>query len=155
MITGFRHTGIVVSDLAAAEHFWCELMGFIVNRRMDESGSSLDAMLGLQNVSVTTLKLAAPDGTVIELLKFHSHPEETTWGRTIHSTGLTHLAFTVEDLGAEYKRLSSHGILFHAPPQESPDGAVLVTFCEGPEGILVELVEQRMAHGAFLTKKQG
>jgi catechol 2,3-dioxygenase-like lactoylglutathione lyase family enzyme len=149
MITGFRHTGIVVSDLAAAEHFWCELMGFTVNRRMDESGSYLDAMLALQNVSVTTLKLAAPDGTVIELLKFHSHQEETTWGRTIYSTGLTHLAFTVENLDEEYKRLSSHGILFHAPPQESPDGAVLVTFCEGPEGILLELVEPRVAKARF------
>lgn len=141
MITGFRHTGIVVHDLASAQHFWCELMGFTLDRRMDESGSYVDAMLGLQNVGVTTLKLAAPDGNLIELLKFHSHPEETTWGRTIYATGLTHLAFTVDDLGAEYKRLSSHGISFHAPPQESPDGAVLVTFCEGPEGILLELVE--------------
>lgn len=141
MITAFRHTGIVVNDLEAAERFWCELLGFSVNRRIEESGAYIDSMLGISDAKVTTLKLAAPDGNLIELLKFHSHPDPGAWGGTITSTGLTHLAFTVDDLDAEHERLTAAGILFAAPPQNSPDGGARVAFCEGPEGLVLELVE--------------
>jgi len=141
MITGFRHTGIVVSDLDAAESFWCDVMGFSVSRRMEESGSYIDVMLNLNGAKVTTLKLAAPDGTLIELLKFYSHPDEEIWSGAVYQTGLTHIALTVDDVEVEYRRLIDLGVVFIAQPQQSPDGAALVTFCKSPEGTLIELVE--------------
>ncbi len=142
MITAIRHVGIVVQDLAASEDFWCNTMGFKVSRRMEESRPFIDVILGMQDVQLTTVKLAAPDGNLIELLKFHSQAGSEVWGGDMTSTGLTHVALTVNDLRATHTRLSANDVEFISPPQQSVDGRALVTFCVGPEGILLELVEE-------------
>lgn len=141
MITQIRHTGLVVADLEAALHFWRDLLGFTVARQMDESGPHIDAMMGLRDVRVTTSKLIAPDGGMIELLYFHSHPDKPTWIGTPYSTGFTHIAMTVTDIDGLCRKLAAEGVTFFAPPQRSPDGKVKVTYCKGPEGVLLELVE--------------
>lgn len=141
MIREIRHTGLVVNDLDAALHFWCDVMGFTVAKRMDESGPFIDAMMGLKDVRVTTAKLTAPDGRMLELLRFHSHPDRPQWDGKPYSTGFTHIALTVDDLDALMPRLEKAGVSFPAPPQSSPDGYAKVTYARGPEGVLIELVE--------------
>jgi catechol 2,3-dioxygenase-like lactoylglutathione lyase family enzyme len=141
MITQIRHTGLVVADLDRALSFWRDLLGFQVVRRLEEVGPHIDAMMGLKNVRVTTVKLAARDGSLIELLKFHSHPDQPVWTGTPVSTGFTHMALEVDDLAALCRRLAEAGVAFNAPPQRSPDGGVDVTYCRGPEGVLLELVQ--------------
>jgi catechol 2,3-dioxygenase-like lactoylglutathione lyase family enzyme len=141
MITAIRHTGLVVADLERALRFWCDLLGFRVVKRMDESGPHIDAMMALRDVRVTTAKLAAPDGQLIELLHFKSHPDQPSWNGAPNSTGFTHVAMTVKDLDAAYRDLSAAGVIFNAPPQHSPDGYAKVIYCRGPEGVLLELVE--------------
>ena len=95
----------------------------------------------IRDVKVTTVKLAAPDDKLIELLQFHSHPDRPSWIGTPYSTGLTHIALTVDDLDSVYRKLAGAGVTFFAPPQRSPDGIVKVTYCQGPEDLLLELVE--------------
>lgn len=141
MITHIRHTGLVVADLEGALHFWRDILGFRIVKRMDEAGPHIDAMMGLEDVRVTTVKLAAPDGNVIELLHFHSHPGQPVWTGTPFSTGFTHVALTVDDLDAFCQKLVEEGVTFNAPPQRSPDGYAKVTYGRGPEGVLMELVE--------------
>ena len=142
MIQGLRHTGIVVADLDGALKFWRDVMGFRVVRQMDESGLFIDRLLGLEDVRVTTSKLAGPDDMLVELLHFHSHGDEPRWRGTPFSTGLTHLAFTVTDLDRLAVELIEAGATFIAPPQLSPDGLVKVAYVSGPEGLLLELVEE-------------
>ena len=140
MITAIRHTGIVVKDLATSLRFYRDLLGLRVEKEAEEKGAFLDNMLGLTHSRVTTVKLTAPDGQLMELLQFHSHPgDQTAAGPT--DVGITHLAFTVADLGQVYHTLMDQGIVFNAPPQTSPDGYARVTFCRAPEGTLIELVE--------------
>lgn len=141
MITQIRHVGLVVADLERALNFWCNLLGFRITKRMDESGPHIDAMMGLKDVRVTTVKLAAPDGNLIELLHFNSHPDQPAWKGMPHSTGFTHIALTVDDLDATCQKLAEAGVTFNAPPQRSPDGYAKVTYGRGPEGVLLELVE--------------
>jgi catechol 2,3-dioxygenase-like lactoylglutathione lyase family enzyme len=141
MISQIRHTGLVVADLEAALRFWRDLLGFSVVRQMEESGPHIDAMMGLTDVRVTTAKLNAPDGGMIELLHFHSHTDKPRWTGTPYSTGFTHVALTVENIDALCTTLQAEGVTFFAPPQHSPDGKVKVTYCKGPEGVLLELVE--------------
>jgi catechol 2,3-dioxygenase-like lactoylglutathione lyase family enzyme len=141
MITHIRHTGIVVADLECVLSFWCDVLGFRIVNRMIESGSYLDAMMGIKNAKATTVKLAAPDDNLVELLHFHSHPDQPAWRGTPYSTGLTHIALTVDNLDSECVRLSAAGVTFFAPPQTSPDGKAKVTYGTGPEGLLLELVE--------------
>ena len=46
------------------------------------------------------------------------------------------------ELFSEFSKIDLYGIEFNAPPQDSPDGYAKVTFCRGPENLLIELVEQ-------------
>jgi glyoxylase I family protein len=141
MITAIRHAGLVVADLEQSLKFWCDAMGFVVSRQMEESGPHIDAMMGLHGVHVTTVKLAAPDGNLIELLKFHSHPDKSDWVGTPYSTGFTHIALTVKNLDELLSRLIAAGAKVSSPPQYSPDGKVKVLYVRGLEDILIELVE--------------
>ena len=140
MIKDIRHTGIVVVDLEASLHFYRDLLGFQIAKQMEESGDYIDKILSLRNVKVTTVKMVAPDGHMIELLKFHTHPRELR-SREICDIGITHIAFTVEGLNSDCDRLKVEDVPFIAPPQLSPDGYAKVTFCRAPEGTLIELVE--------------
>lgn len=141
MINQIRHTGLVVADLELALHFWVDLLGFSVDKKIDESGPHIDAMMGLKNVEVTTVKMSAPQGGVLELLHFKSHPQKKFSSVEPYTTGFTHIALTVKNIDECYKALSRHGVEFPALPQLSPDGAVKVIYCKGPERILLELVE--------------
>ena len=141
MTISIRHVGLVVADLEKSLKFWCDTMGFVVSRQMEESGPHIDAMMGLKDVRVTTAKLAAPDGNLIELLKFHSHPDKPAWFGTPYSTGFTHIALTVEKLDELLPRLIAAGAKVSSLPQFSPDGKVKVLYVKGLEDILIELVE--------------
>lgn len=116
MIKGIRHTGLVVSDLTRALEFWCGLLGFRLVRQMEESGPQIDAVLNLDAVRVTTVKLASPDGQQLELLQFHSHPDRPIWEGKPNSTGFTHIAITVCSMDETVARLSQHGVRFPNPP---------------------------------------
>lgn len=141
MISTIRHVGLVVSDLDKALQFWCETMGFVVERQMEETGSHLDAMMGLNDVRVTTAKLADPDGNLLELLCFASHRDKDQWIGQPYSTGFTHIALTVSDVDEMCLRLRNVGLDIPIQPQYSPDGCVKVLYVRGLEGILIELVE--------------
>ena len=140
MIKDIRHTGIVVADLEASLYFYCDLLGFQVTKQMEEVGDYIDNISSLRNVKVTTAKMTSPSGQMIELLKYHSHPAKQKT-REICEIGISHIAFTVDDLDIEYERLRGKGIQFSSPPQLSPDGYAKVAFCRAPEGTFIELVE--------------
>lgn len=136
-----RHTGIVVTNLEESLHFYRDLLGFKIVKQMEESGDFIDKITGLKDVKVTTVKMAADDGNLIELLYYHSHLREASSNSEICRIGVSHIAFTVEDLDMEYDRLMKAGVEFNSPPQRSPNHFAKVTFCKGPDSVLIELVE--------------
>ena len=140
-VQNIRHTGIVVTDLEASLRFYRDLLGFREMKRLEESGAYIDNMLALDAAQLTTVKLAAPDGNLIELLHFRSHPRKSAGPREACSIGITHVAFTVGDIDQAYVSLRNQGVQFNAPPQSSPDGYAKVAFCRDPDGILIELVQ--------------
>ena len=142
MITNIRHTGITVQNLKKSTNFFINVLGFKLKKKMNEHGTYIDNMLNLNKVKVTTVKLKAPDGSLIELLKFKNYKDKKKWSGKIYSTGLTHMAFSVKNLDKSYKILKKKGVIFNAPPQLSPDGFAKVTFCKGPENFFIELVEE-------------
>lgn len=137
-----RHAGITVIDLRKALRFYEGLLGFKIIKRMEERGGFIDKILGLKNVKVTTVKMAADDKNLIELVRYHSHRQASRRNKKqIYAAGLSHIAFTVKDLNADYKRLKRLGVKFNSPPQISPDGYAKVAFCRDPEGNFIEMVE--------------
>lgn len=140
MIKAIRHTGIVVSDLDKSLYFYRDLLGFKLFKENLESGNYIDSVLSLKNISVKTVKMKAPDGNMIELLYFKSHPKKPG-NMDITGIGCSHMAFTVDDIKKEYERLLEEGVEFNSAPRISPDGYAKVAFCRDPDGVWIELVE--------------
>lgn len=140
MIKNIRHTGIVVVDMEASLNFYRDLFGFKVVKQQNETGGFIDKILGLSGVKVTTVKMVASRGQMIELLKYDAPPSKNV-PRKICEIGISHIAFTVDDLNKQYARLQNEGVQFVSSPRLSPDGIAKVAFCRAPEGTFVELVE--------------
>ena len=140
MIINIRHAGIVVFDLEASLKFYTEKLGFQVSKKMNESGVFIDKVLGFKGLEVTTVKMILGNGQMIELLDFSTHRKEKI-KKSINNVGLTHLAFTVDNVDVIYNSFISDGIEFISNPRTSPDGFVKVAFCKAPEGTYIELVE--------------
>lgn len=141
MITGIRHTGIVVTDMEKALVFYRDLLGLKVAKDFKEEGDYIDSISGLSGVRVWMVKLTVDNGSMVELLQYLSHPREARDNPQICDIGCSHIAFTVDDIDKEYKRLSKNGVKFNCPPYISPDGYAKVTFCHDPDGTSIELVE--------------
>jgi catechol 2,3-dioxygenase-like lactoylglutathione lyase family enzyme len=140
MIKEIRHTGIVVDDLEKSLWFYKEKMGFKVFKHMDESGTFIDNILGMDKISVTTVKMILGHGQMIELLDFSSHKKKILQS-AINDIGPTHLAFTVDSVDEVYSDFLYDGVDFISTPKISEDGGVKVVFCKAPEGTYIELVE--------------
>jgi catechol 2,3-dioxygenase-like lactoylglutathione lyase family enzyme len=138
-----RHAGIAVGDLDRSLHFYRDLLRLPVQRRAVEKGPELEKILGLPGVEVETVKLGfSPESTLVELLSFRSHPVSFLKDNRTLTAGPTHLAFTVDNLQNLYAELCLTGVPFNCPPQISADGKVLLTYCQDPDGTLIELVQE-------------
>jgi lactoylglutathione lyase len=136
-----RHTGIVVKDLKKSLHFYRDVLGLKVKTEKREKGEFIDKLLSLDNVNVKIVKLSARDGNLVELLHYGSHRSNST-ARCVYDTGYSHIAFTVDNIDHEYKRLKKEGIRFNSAPLSFPHGKAKVAYCKDPEGNFIELVEE-------------
>lgn len=136
-----RHTGIVVTDLESMIHFYRDLLGLKIIKRTDEKDHFIKRICGVEEAGLTTVKMIAQDGDTIELLYYRSHLSGRPSGK-IYKPGLSHIAFTVKDLEAEYQILSEAGVQFIFAPLISPDHSAKVAFCQDFQGNFIELVEE-------------
>jgi len=142
MILATRHTGIVVNDMERSLHFWRDIMGLEVKIDAWEEGEFIDTLQHLSGVKVHMIKLAAPDGTLVELLKDENHAGRELPRRELCDRGVSHLAFTVADGDASRRTLREGGCEVLSEPLVSPDGKAKVFFTRDPEGNLLEIVEE-------------
>ena len=137
-----RHVGIVVKDLAKTKDFWINLIGFKLHIDAKEISPYIDELLGIANPELRTVKLIDENGFIIELLEFANHSTKDNWEGNLSTTGLTHIALTVSDLESLTSKLKENDYKFISEIKNSPNGAVKVVFVKGPEGLMLELVEQ-------------
>lgn len=142
MIRATRHTGLVVRDIVRSEDFYRSVFGLTPVSRNTETGEFIEKLVGIPGVKLEWVKLGAPDGSLLELLQYHSHPDEAPLEPApANRLGCSHPAFTVEDVEAVRAELERRGCNIVNPPQKSPDGNVLVMYAHDPDGIILELVE--------------
>jgi len=142
MIRGVRHAGIVTNNLEKMAEFYRSL-GFIDENRAIETGLFIDQVVQLDNVEVEWIKLRSPDGFLLELLQYHSHPQQY-YGAQAKSNdlGCSHMAFTVDDISSVCQHIKKSGGTVNREPAISPDVNVKVAYCHDPEGVLIEIVEE-------------
>tara|TARA_Y100000294_G_scaffold171824_1_gene185775 strand:- start:578 stop:1012 length:435 start_codon:yes stop_codon:yes gene_type:complete len=141
IVKNIRHVGLTINNEKKMLDFFVKTLGFKKFKIANEDKIFMNKIHNLKKVKLKTYKLKSRNNEIIELLKFHSHKDKKKWSGKIYSTGLTHVAFTVNNLEKTYKILKKKGIKFNASPQDSPDGYAKVAFCKGPENLILELVE--------------
>ncbi len=136
-----RHVGIVVNDLEKSIHFWQELIGFKAVSDNIEPSPYIEELLSLNATNLRTVKFSDKKGFIIELLKFNSSNKESDWQGDLSTTGLTHIALTVENIEKIVNRLNEFNYTSLSKIMKSPNGQVKVVFINGPENLKLEMVE--------------
>jgi len=147
MILATRHTGIVVRDMGKNLHFWRDVMGLQVAVDFWEQGEYIDTIQNLSGVKLHMIKLTAPDGSMIELLKDEAHPTPSPERNNLCNPGIRHIAFTVADVEESWKTLKENGCEVLSKPVTSPDGNARLFFARDPEGNLLEIVQMLPRQG--------
>ena len=141
MILAVRHTGIVVGDMDKNLIFWRDIMGLVVVADFWEEGAFIDRLQHLNGVRLHMIKLAAPDGVIIELLHDESHDRGENIKTEMCDAGIRHIAFTVENADGSWNKLRRNGYETVSEPLISPDCRAKVFFARDPERNLIELVQ--------------
>lgn len=142
MIIGTRHTGLVVRDISVSINFY-EQLGLKLWKRENEKGTFISQVVGLSNANIETAKLKLPDGSLLELIEYKSHPCNSDFNAySSNKHGCSHVAFTVTNIETALCRLVKLGGSMVNPPAVSDNGTVKVAYCHDLDGILMELVEE-------------
>ena len=134
--------GIVVNDLGKNKDFWINSLGFQLHVEALEQSPYIDELLAIKDPNLTTVKLIDLKGFVIELLKFDNYQVEKSWSGDLKTTGLTHIALTVDNVEELVGNLKKLNYQLLSEIKVSPNGKVKVVFVKGPEGLMLELVEE-------------
>jgi glyoxylase I family protein len=148
-IARIDHVGITVSDVERSLGFYRDVLGLRVIAESTLAESDVAELLGLDSVQLRIADLDSGDGRIVELIQY-LQPK----GRQIAFEGsdvaTVHIAFTVDDLGAVWKRLTDAGatIVSRRPitisePGGDFDGAICL-YVRDPDGAILELIQRRL-----------
>ena len=125
----YLHTMVRVTDLDASLRFWCDLLGLVEMRRMEnEAGRYTLVFLAAPADRERSEAERSPE---VELT-FNWDPEPYGGGRNFG-----HLAYKVDDIYADCQRLMDGGVVINRPPR---DGRM--AFVRSPDGISIELLQE-------------
>jgi catechol 2,3-dioxygenase-like lactoylglutathione lyase family enzyme len=134
---------IVVDDLEAAKAFFAEL-GMALEGETRLEGSSVDRVVGLNDVRADIAMMRTPDGHGrIELTKFHTPQAVRAEPETAPANmlGIRRIMFAVDDIDDVVARLRSHGAELVGEIAQYED-VYRLCFLRGPEGIIIGLAER-------------
>ena len=132
----------MVNDLEKTRDFWINTLGFKLHIEAKEESPYIDELLAIKDPRLTTVKLIDSKGFIIELLKFENYKVENSWSGDLKTTGLTHIALSVDNLVELVDILRKLDYQTISEIKISPNKKVKVVFVRGPEGIMLELVQE-------------
>ena len=98
---------VPISDIVKALAFYTDVLGFIKKQ---------DIPMG-ETRFVTVVSPDEPDATELMLEPCGEHPATKVFKKAIYDEGLPQTAFLVDDIAAEYQRLTELGVVFRSAPQ--------------------------------------
>jgi catechol 2,3-dioxygenase-like lactoylglutathione lyase family enzyme len=125
-----RLTSIFVDDQRAALAFYTDVLGFVVRH---------DVPLG-DDSWLTVVSPEDPDGPEL-LLEPAGHPAVKPYRDALVEDGIPLVQFAVDDVEAEYRRLTEKGVVFTQPPTDG--GPVMVAVLDDTCGNLVQIVSAK------------
>jgi catechol 2,3-dioxygenase-like lactoylglutathione lyase family enzyme len=119
-------TSIHVDDQARALAFYTDVLGFV---------KKTDLPAG-EHRWLTVVSPEAPDGVEL-LLEPNDHPAARAYQEALVADGLPATSFAVDDVHAEYQRLTAAGVTFVQPPTEM--GPVTTAVLDDTCGNLIQI----------------
>ena len=132
----------MVNDLEKTRNFWINTLGFRLHIEAIEQSPYIDELVAIKDPGLTTVKLIDSNGFIIDLLKFENYQVEKSWSGDLKTTGFTHIALTVDNLDELVNSLKKQNYQPLSDIKISPTKKVKVVFVEGPERIMLELVQE-------------
>ena len=123
-------TSVFVDDQSKAERFYCDILGFRVKN---------DIPMG--EFRWLTVSETGTEGEVELLLEPNAHPAVGPYRDALMADGIPLASFKVDDLDAEYNRLTEAGVEFTQDVTDMGNlkGAVLNDTC----GNLIQLIQMK------------
>jgi catechol 2,3-dioxygenase-like lactoylglutathione lyase family enzyme len=140
IVAGYRHTGIITSNMERSVHFYRNILGMQVIQDFTDSTEYINEITGLDNATVHFVKLKSDDGTVLELLEYPTHKTDPCT-LSIINVGICHIALRVYSAEKAHSHLVSNGVTVLSNPVLSSEGIAKVFFCLDPDNVRVEMVE--------------
>ena len=121
-------TNVFVDDQERALHFYTEVLGFVKKN---------DIPMG-EHRWLTVVSKAAPDGVEL-VLEPSSHPAVKPFKNSLTGDGIPYASFGVDDVQAEFDRLSALGVKFTQPPVNM--GPVTTAVLDDTCGNLIQIAQ--------------
>jgi methylmalonyl-CoA/ethylmalonyl-CoA epimerase len=133
MLTNVEHIGIAVKDITASNILFTKLLNTAPYKSESvESEGVLTSFFKVNDTKIELLEASNPESAIAKFIEKKGE-------------GIHHIAFEVDDIRAEMKRLESEGfILLNPEPKLGADNK-LVCFLhpKSSNGVLVELCQER------------
>jgi lactoylglutathione lyase len=149
MINGIWHTGLHVADLDRSIAFYRDVLGLTLVHVQEQANAYTRSLVGYPDAQLRVAQFAV-DGERpgvsshdLELVEYVV-PRGAAQDPARHRPGSAHLAFVVEDLDAEYARLTEAGVRFVSPPNRIDAGVNkggAACYLLDPDDITLELVQ--------------
>lgn len=142
MLKKIDHVNIVVNNLDETKAFFVQL-GFEVGDESELSGEWISSIVSLHDVNARYATLSLPGTeTKLELIEYTSPPSEKDPNmHKANQIGYRHIAFEVDDIEEEVRRLKEMGIKFLSQIHTYPKTGKRLVYLLGPEMILLELAQ--------------
>lgn len=133
MMRKIEHIGIAVADLEKSNELFTRLLGKAHYKTETVEGEGVDtSFFQVGDTKVELLQASRPDSPIAKYLEKKSE-------------GVHHIAFDVEDIHSEVKRLKEAGfeILNETPKQGADNKIVVFLHPRSTNGVLVELCQEK------------
>lgn len=150
MIRGFWHVSFTVRDLDAAVKWYTEVLGLEYVRGQTQQNEYTSKLVAFPNAHLKVAQLRVPGQTIpmsrhhIELVEYVS-PRGDDIPLDTNRNGVGHWAFMVDDIHAEFERLTRLGVKFKAdapiPIEQGVNKGGFAIYFSDPDGITLELLQ--------------
>lgn len=150
MLKGIFHFSFTVSEIERSKDFYGRIIGLELVHELHHDHPYTSKQTGFQNADLLVVAFRIPgvqpasSTHVLELVQYRNPTGDHIDTRT-NNVGTAHLAFSVEDIDHEYKRLRDHGVAFRSPPVLIEAGANrggYTAYFHDPDLITLELVQR-------------
>jgi lactoylglutathione lyase len=132
----YNHIGLCVSDRVRSRQFYENALGFKFWWELEAPDEGVSKLLQLPRPIGLHATYLFRDGLVLELLEYAAIELPPWQARSMAELGLTHLSFSVDDLGEVLKNVRAYG--GSVIEESATEGGAIII--RDPDGQLIELL---------------